>query len=75
MHKYLGELDRILYSAEIACPNNKDRLASLHTGWSYRCDIVKCPFTSEHQRCRLTGLRIHIGDHVKQDDVVRGWEP
>jgi hypothetical protein len=67
MAKYLGELDRLTYAAEIMCPERRGCL----------CHDIKqpCPFkskqfpTAEWYVCKLRKMRILIGDHVKQDNI------
>jgi hypothetical protein len=63
MKRYLGDIDRAVYSAEILCtqtPEGRRRIG--------RCD---CPFVPDHEPhiCPLVKLRELIGDHVKQDPI------
>jgi hypothetical protein len=69
MAKYHGQLDFYIYAAEIACPTT-DR------GSICQNKKLKCPFKSlmfangELYVCRLRSMRVLMGEHVKQDDVV-----
>lgn len=70
MAKYFGEIDRLTYAAEIACPTT-DR------GSICQNKKLVCPFKAkmfangELYVCKLRSLRVLIGDHIRQDDVVR----
>jgi hypothetical protein len=58
--KYYGEIERLVYAAEIACPYTGDIGA-----------IQKCrkPCTFRTSWCTLYTIRKTLGDHVKQDDA------
>jgi hypothetical protein len=71
MAKYHGEIERLVYAAEIHC-TIKDR----PNDWvrDFECD---CPFNEKFiiggwNRCTLAVLRRTYGDHVKQDDATEG---
>ena len=70
MAKYHGEIERLVYAAEIHCPTTNRGSICHHK------ERV-CPFKAlvwtgtDLHVCRLRGMRTLIGDHVKQDDVVR----
>jgi hypothetical protein len=57
MLKYHGEIERMVYAAEIYCTEYQ------HKGGSY-CNgkIPDCPFKS-HRECVLVLLRVVVGDH------------
>lgn len=64
MAKYHGEIERLVYAAEIHCRQPDESRKRIG-----RC---RCPFVpdSEPHICPLVKIREAIGDHVKQDDVV-----
>jgi hypothetical protein len=54
MKKYFGEIERMLYSAEIYCKG--------HGGSTCKGDIQDCPFR-KYGCCDLVMLRAVVGDH------------
>lgn len=66
MAKYHGEIERLVYAAEIACHENG--------GDRFNCPLGrKCPFKiyvlHKENDCMLNRVRDMMGDHVKQDDA------
>jgi hypothetical protein len=55
MLKYFGEIERMVYAAEIYCKDETDE-APCHG------DIPECPFR-KYKCCNLVMLRAVIGDH------------
>lgn len=67
MIKYHGEIERLVYAAEIACEvSHKGSVCQASP------DTV-CPFKKASPChiaiCRLHSLRVLLGDHVKQDHL------
>jgi hypothetical protein len=69
MGKYHGEIERLVYAAEVACPSSNRGAICHHK------DRV-CPFKAlmwtgtDLHVCRLRGIRVLMGETVKQGDVM-----
>ena len=68
MVKYHGEIERMVYAAEISCKRTPVRQAKLDRGWAYACS-EDCSFRSINGFCKINILRSNIGDHVQQHDI------
>lgn len=65
MRKYHGEIERLVYAAEVLCPEN-----------SYQCSPLihpSCPFALQSMGkgfvCGIYRMRGYIGDHIEQHDI------
>ncbi len=64
MVKYHGEIERLVYAAEILCPEN-----------SIQCSPIahRCPFALRSLGrgwiCGIHRIRGYIGDHIEQHDI------
>jgi hypothetical protein len=69
MKRLHGEIERMVYAAEIACQG-----AHAENAW---CPIGSdCPFHAAHKRnrpygCMVMGVRDVLGDHFEQHDCMR----
>jgi hypothetical protein len=62
MKRLHGEIERMLYAAEIACPFKKVPY----------CDAKDCAFIQRHgHSCTVQRMRNLIGDHFEQHDCMR----
>jgi|WetSurMetagenome_2_1015567.scaffolds.fasta_scaffold22665_3 hypothetical protein len=61
MRKYHGEIERMVFSAEIYCKKHDGKAMC-------KGDIPDCSFKS-HGCCNIAMLRAVIGDHPKGDDI------
>ena len=63
MKRLHGEIERMIYAAEIAC----------NTASGNMRDCPRCPFNIRVSEpvCPVEQLRDIIGDHVEQDDCMR----
>lgn len=61
MVKYHGEIERLVYAAEILCDSVNG------------CDFSKdrdCPFAVNEFQCNLETIRETYGDHIEQHDCM-----
>jgi hypothetical protein len=63
MTRYLGDIDRTIYAAEMLCPQSPESRK--------RIGSCLCPFVpiGKPHICPLVKLREIIGDHVQQDPI------
>jgi len=62
MKKYHGEIERLVYAAEILCHSD-----DLSSSAEFPCET--CPFHPEELGCSLWRIRAAIGEPVKQQDI------
>ena len=68
MAKYHGQIEFFIYASEIHCPTTNRGSICHH---KEKVCPFKAKFTTGLDVCRLRSIRVLIGDHIKQDDVVR----
>lgn len=71
MKRLYGEIERMVYAAEIACPNVGAGRCPAAGGKTTMDKKQLCPFREIHPEwwCGLPALREVLGDHVEQHNI------